>query len=240
MKILIVDDESLIRDGIEKRIIKYGYPAEKIYKAMDGNAAMQILEKEKIDLVFVDINMPFMNGLTFIEKAKKEGRYFVIISGYDKFEYAKKAIELGVVRYLLKPIDRQEFMEVMDQMVELLDVKVKHQEYSSNVMMIMECIHQNYKDMNFSLMDCAQRLQLSESTISKWLKKEGLMNFNDLVNQERIQCAKLLICQSEGKLKIAELAQQCGFSSQQYFSVVFKKYTGVTPSQFYLNEKQKS
>ena len=240
MKILIVDDEELIRDGIEKRIIKYGYQPSKIYKAMDAHSAMQILEKEWIDLVFVDINMPFMNGLDFIEKVRKPEMYFVIISGYDKFEYAKKAIELGVVRYLLKPIDRQEFMALMDQMVELLDVKVKHQEYSSNVTMIMDCIHQNYKDMNFSLMDCAQRLQLSESTISKWLKKEGLMNFNDLVNQERIQYAKLLICQSEGKLKIGELASQCGFSSQQYFSVVFKKYSGVTPSQFYVQEKQKS
>ena len=232
MKILIVDDEALIRDGIEKRIIKYGYHPEKIVKAMDARTAGEILEKEDMDVVFVDINMPFMNGLSFIEKYAREGIYFVIISGYDRFEYAKKAIELKVVRYLLKPIDKQEFIQTMDELTQKIDGKMRLEEYSTNVKMILDCIQKNCSDGNFSLSVCASLIQLSESTISKLIKKEIGMNFNDALNFERIELAKQMLAKSDHKVKVSELAKACGFSSQQYFSVVFKKYTQKTPTQY--------
>lgn len=231
MKILIVDDEAVIRDGIEKRIMKYGYQPEAIFKAMNAHQAIEILEKESIDLVFVDINMPFMNGLTFIEQVSKEGLYFVIISGYSSFDYAKKAIELGVVRYLLKPIDKQEFIQIMDEMVQKIDTHDK-KDYSINVKRILDCIRKHCCDVNFSLIECAAVVQLSESTISKLLKKETQQNFNDLLNYERIEKAKHLLAKSEYNMKVSELASACGFASQQYFSVVFKKYTQMTPTQY--------
>ena len=80
MNILIVDDEKLVREGIEKRIRKYGYPVKHIFQAAYARQAMEILEQNPVDLVFVDINMPFMNGLDFVEKYQDSGILFVIVS----------------------------------------------------------------------------------------------------------------------------------------------------------------
>lgn len=232
MNILIVDDEAAIRDGIEKRILKYGYTPEHIYKASYAGQAMEILERNPVDLVFADINMPFMNGLEFIEKYKDSGMAFVIVSGYDNFSYAQKAIELGVVRYLLKPINRQEFQKVMDEMTERFRRKEDRMEYGASTGQILTCMRCHVDDVTFSLGACAQLLGISESTVSKALKKDVGMGFSDLLNQYRIELAVQLLGQSEGRIRMVQLAERCGFTSQQYFSVVFRKIMQMTPSQY--------
>lgn len=232
MNILIVDDETAIRDGIEKRIVKYGYKAEKIYKAAFVSQAMEILDQYPVDLAFVDINMPFITGLEFIEQYKSSGTVFVIVSGYDNFDYAKRAIELGVVRYLLKPINRQEFQSLMDEMTERFCREEEKGEYGAITRRVLACIRMHLKDASFSLGTCAEELKLSESTISKVLKREAGSNFNDLVNQYRIELAVRLMSGERERTRISQIASQCGFTSQQYFSVVFRKYMGMTPSQY--------
>lgn len=235
MNILIVDDETAIRDGIEKRVLKYGYKTEHIYKAAFASQAREILDKYPIDLAFVDINMPFMSGLEIIEEYRSSETVFVIVSGYDNFDYARKAIELGVVRYLLKPVNRQEFQQLMDEMSERFRKGEETAEYGTLAGKILTCIRAHLKDASFSLSECAAELNMSESTIGKVLKKEVGSSFNDLVNQYRIKLATQLIMRSSERIRISWLASQCGFTSQQYFSVVFRKYTGMTPSQYRTN-----
>lgn len=232
MNVLIVDDEVMICDGIEKRIIKYGYAPDHIYKATSAVRAMEILNTYPIDLVFADINMPFMNGLEFIEKYRDTGIVFVVISGYDNFAYAQKAIELGVVRYLLKPIKRQEFQKIMDEMTERFRRSEDRAEYGPVTSQILACIRENMSDPRFSLSMCAEKLNLSESSISKVLRKDTGIGFSDLLNKRRIEMSVQMIRQSEGRIRIARLAEQCGFTSQQYFSVVFRKIMNMTPSQY--------
>lgn len=232
MNILIVDDEVMICDGIEKRIVKYGYSPEHIYKATSAVKAMEILEKKQVDLVFVDINMPFMNGLEFIEKYRNSQTAFVVISGYDSFSYAQKAIELGVVRYLLKPINRQEFQKIMDEMTERFRRKNDRTAYGAVTGQILACVRENAANMEFSLGMCAEKLNLSESSVSKALRRDMGIGFSDLLNQYRIDLAVQLIRQSDGRIRSGELAKRCGFTSQQYFSVVFRKVMNMTPSQY--------
>lgn len=239
MNILIVDDEKLVREGIEKRIRKYGYPVKCIFQAAYARQAMEILEQNPVNLVFVDINMPFMNGLDFVEKYQDSGIIFVIVSGYDNFSYAQRAICLNVFRYILKPIQQKEFQEVMDEVLKQLQHTQERHEYGSLAGEIMSCIRDNLADTGFSLGSCAAILQISESSISKTLKKNVGTGFTDLLNHQRIEYAARLIEQSDGKIRSSSLAGQCGFVSQQYFSVVFKKIMGMTPSQYKENVAEK-
>lgn len=225
MNILIVDDEPMIRAGIRKRLDKYGFFYDALFEAEDGQQGRKILETEKIDIAFVDINMPHMTGLELIRQNRQKGVAFVVVSGYDTFNYVKSAWKLGVHNYLLKPIDRVEFVETLR---ELYAAK------SSGNMLdkILENIRRNCLDPAYSLTVARQQLDCSESYICRTLKNERNTGFNDLVNQYRIDAAKRWIDEAQGRVLIKDLARKAGFNSQQYFSVVFKKYEGITPAQY--------
>ena len=83
MKILIVDDEPLIRSGIRKRLDKYGFAYDALYEAENGEQAERILQTQKVDIAFVDINMPHMTGRELIERNRQRNVSFVVVSGYD-------------------------------------------------------------------------------------------------------------------------------------------------------------
>lgn len=225
MKILIVDDEPLIRSGIRKRLDKYGFAYDALYEAENGEQAERILQTQKVDIAFVDINMPHMTGLELIERNRQRNVSFVVVSGYDTFAYVKKAWKLGVHSYLLKPIDRTEFV---DTVRELYDARPG----SDMLEKILDNIRRNCLDAGYSLTEARRQLSCSESYISRILKNERGAGFNDLVNQCRIDQAKRWIDEARGRVRIKELAGKAGFNSQQYFSVVFKKYTGTTPAQY--------
>ena len=109
--VLIADDESAIRNGL-REIIPWGdYNAVVIDAAADGLAALASIRRNRPDLVIMDIKMPGMDGLEVIRQAREEGilSRFLILSGYDDFNLAQKAIRYGVKAYFLKPLKMQEF-----------------------------------------------------------------------------------------------------------------------------------
>lgn len=121
MKLLIVDDEPLLRKGIMKKMEQMDLPLEFVGEAGDGLEGMSRLAAGKPDIVITDIRMPGMDGLSFIREAKQVDPHlqFIIISGYEEFEYAKKGIQYGVMDYLLKPVDKDELrgslMRIMEK-----------------------------------------------------------------------------------------------------------------------------
>lgn len=124
IKVFLVEDEVVIRDSIHKIIPWREYGYELAGEAGDGELALPLIRKIKPDVLITDIRMPFMDGLALSELVKKElpATKIVIISGYDDFEYARQAISIGVERYLLKPITRSSFLEV------LKDIMKKYEE----------------------------------------------------------------------------------------------------------------
>lgn len=236
MNILIADDEENIRNGIEKRIIRTGLQPINIVVASDGLEANRILETIDIDLAFIDINMPFINGLEVIQSYHDKGVLFVIVSGYDSFEYARKALQYGVFRYILKPIDKNEFEEVLFAAKEKLQLNMIETKHSDDLNRIIKIINANFSNDGFSLESCSELTGISKRQISKVLNSELNQTFTDLLNQMRIDHAIKLMNEQE-KLRLADIALACGFINQQYFSVVFKKITGKTPLA-YLKEKQ--
>lgn len=129
-RILVADDETIIRRGIIKLLRKYE-DLEVVAEAEDGEQALEISNEMELDILFVDINMPFVNGLQFIEKLKdiQPNAIVNIITGYDKFEYVRQALRLGVFEYILKPLNEQAFDNTIDRIINTLNQRNNEEKY---------------------------------------------------------------------------------------------------------------
>lgn len=118
IRMLIVDDERIHIDGIEMLVRQQQLPL-KTFRAENGKEALQILQNHSIDILFTDIKMPIMDGIALSEEAVQINPAITIIiySSFNEFEYAQKAIRLGVKNYILKPIRVSEFVECINKVL---------------------------------------------------------------------------------------------------------------------------
>lgn len=117
MRIVIVEDEAPIREGMKKILNKINPEYQVVGTACDGLQGLEIIQREKPDLVLMDIRMPDMDGLTMLEKLRKSGNHCkaIVLSAYSDFTYAQKAIELGIENYILKPVRIPELRRALEQ-----------------------------------------------------------------------------------------------------------------------------
>ena len=122
-KVLLVDDEALIREAISENIQWTEMGFHFMGACENGRQAMEVIEKEQPDLLLTDINMPFVDGmeLTKFVYENYPDTKVIIISGFDEFEYAKNAVKYQVLEYILKPITPREFLETLMRVKELFD-----------------------------------------------------------------------------------------------------------------------
>lgn len=122
-RVLIVDDEILIREKVAQRIAWQELGFELVAACENGQQAIEILEDESIDVVLTDICMPYVDGIELAKYVyeKGQGIQVVILSGYAEFEYAKQAVKYQVCSYLLKPITSAELIQVMKEIRQKLD-----------------------------------------------------------------------------------------------------------------------
>ncbi|MCB2288203.1 response regulator [Clostridium sp. CS001] len=122
-KILLVDDEEEVRKGIIQKIKWEDYGFELVGEAENGREALEMSEKYTPDVVITDIKMPFMDGLKLSEELRKKFPTIkiIILTGFDKFEYAQKAVNLNVVEYALKPVSSKELIEVLLRVKDQID-----------------------------------------------------------------------------------------------------------------------
>ncbi len=122
---LIVDDEYLVRTGIHETIDWSHINVDIVGEAINGKQGLEAALRLKPDLIFTDIRMPIMDGLEMIEKLaeKKYDGAIIIYSGYQDFEYARKALEYGVDTYLLKPFNNDELVKKVREALEKLEQK---------------------------------------------------------------------------------------------------------------------
>ena len=123
--ILLTDDEQIMLDSL-KFIIEKNFPSgTRLYSALSGSAALEIVAREQVDIIFMDINMPGLNGLDtvkFILQSKPD-TVIVILSAFDRFQYAQEAVNLGVYRYLTKPVNRNTVVETLRNAMTIVDQK---------------------------------------------------------------------------------------------------------------------
>lgn len=124
-RLVVFDDEFVVVQGIRAMIKKLSLNFEIVGEALDGISALEVLENTKPDVIMTDIRMPGLTGLELIEKSKAivPDAVCVIISGYQEFEYARTALNLGVKRYIDKPITLEKVKKVFAEVEEEIDAK---------------------------------------------------------------------------------------------------------------------
>ncbi len=130
LNIIIVDDEPTIRKGLTYTIQWQEHGCHVVGSAKNGLEALSYCENHHIDIIISDIKMPKMDGLQLLEVVKREfpGIYFIIISGYDEFELAQKAINLGAYAYILKPIEPQEILDTVKKIQQAMSNQTANKE----------------------------------------------------------------------------------------------------------------
>lgn len=126
-RIVIVDDEFVVIEGLKQLIDWAEYDAQVVGCAHNGAEGLDLILKERPDIVFTDIRMPVMNGLSMIDKAKQQGCdcIFIIFSGYNEFTYAHEALSLGVISYIEKPVTIEQINSAMKKACRIYDSKVR-------------------------------------------------------------------------------------------------------------------
>ncbi|GMQ59327.1 response regulator [Vallitalea sediminicola] len=263
-KILLIDDEEIIIEGLKKLVPWDEIECEVVGVAEDGKEGLELANELKPDIIISDIQMPKLSGLEMIKKIKEKCKdtKFIILTGYREFEYAREALTLGVTQFLLKPTNLEDIKNAILEAINILDderTKVKDIEnlrkklYKFNALSdVKEESNDNEDDKvrfltgqaikyikeNYSskldLQTVADHLYISSWYLCKILKKEVGNSFIELLNEVRIQEAKKLLTTTN--YKVYEITEMVGYSDTPYFSKTFKKHVGITPNQ-YRNKK---
>ncbi|MBV7271758.1 response regulator [Clostridium sp. PL3] len=223
---IIADDEYLSIDLIKYLIKRFDLPINVIGQALKGDEALEMIRNLKPDIVFLDIEMPILNGLKVIEKTKSlqsNSIDFIVITAYSYFEYAQSSLRLGAKDILLKPIEPEQFLKTME--------RILGYRYSNNKIFneILEYINHNYQEA-IELKECAEMYHTSPSYIARMFKKYYDLSFITYVNNLRINKAAELLKSTD--IPIKEIAYKVGYNNLNYFYKVFKKNIGVTPNIF--------
>ncbi|MFD2328053.1 AraC family transcriptional regulator [Cohnella sp. GCM10020058] len=243
LKLLIVDDEPIILAGLEHLIRGERTAFTDIERASDAFDALDMLDIFRPDLIITDIQMPAMDGLTFIREAQLRGaKRFVILSGYDHFDYARQAIRLQVNDYLLKPIQQAELSGLLNRLtLEIIEERkeetkpagepfVALQELSVPIRKFQAYVRNHFM-RDISLDEIAEHLDLHPNYFCTVLKKETGMTFLQYLHTVRIEKAKELLARPD-PLTMEQVAKSVGFESPRHFYKVFKQFTGQTPGAY--------
>lgn len=258
LKVLIVEDEGIIRKGLEVAIDWLALGCVVVGTAQNAKEGLGLIEEKEPDVVLTDICMPQMTGLEMIEEGLKTHFFYsIVLTGYTEFEYAQQALRMGVSDYLLKPVDEDELKKVLEKIrkqiqknkeYKNIEEVSQHKVYTADnewrifetaeksvdiyVKRTYDMIKKHYTE-KLSINNVAEELNVSPSFLSRRLKANLHATFVDVLNQYRVKQAIRLL--NKGTMRVYEISDYLGFSEYKYFSSVFKKYTGATPTEFVKN-----
>ncbi|MBD0382647.1 response regulator transcription factor [Paenibacillus sedimenti] len=247
--ILIVDDEPLTREGVRKTLEAWSAGSHHILSSSNGTEALELLKSRLVHLLITDIRMPEMNGLQMVDNVRNIGHkpVVIIISGHPDFQYAQTAIQLGVVNYLLKPIQKSRLIEAVEQALrieeergrvetmekivdsQLMHAKIVGKNYSPPVQQAVLYVEANLQ-APLGMREVANHIHLNPSYFSALFKEQTGFTFSEYVTRSRLQKAKELLLQT--RLTIADVSEQVGYLTPKYFIKLFKDYEGISPNQY--------
>jgi len=237
---IVVDDETLIAESIAKNIQNTNEIFEVIAIFTNGLEAWTAIPKLLPDVVFTDIRMPEMDGITLAQKLYESYPFItcVIVTGYGEFEYAKSALRNNVKDYLLKPIDPGELKDTLAKLENRIlaagnifesDVMNLQKKPEEIVSLTKEYIHNNYGE-KIDLGEIADSFGFSLSWLTKIFVRYADIAPSRYIREYRLNIARQLLCNSD--LTIAAISQQTGFLDQFHFSKTFKQSMGISPTEY--------
>jgi two-component system response regulator YesN len=261
-RLLIADDEAIERLVLYKTLSRNLEGQCEIFQAENGREALQIYQEKKIQIAILDVEMPGINGIEAAEKIRETDRdcCIIFLTAFDEFNYAKKAIAVRALDYLLKPYDEQELLSVVEQAMQVADEAAQwgsaprrprpqrpapvpegvNPEGSPDlgdlrISRVTELIGQYIQDnymFDISMQDVARWLNYSEAYFCKLFKQCFGKNFTSYLTEYRVEEAKKLL--EQPAVNVREVGNAVGYGDSNYFAKVFKRITGLSPTEYRL------
>lgn len=247
--IVIVDDEPQARMGIKRTLTRYFEGSHTLVCFENAMEAEKYIVSHPVHLLITDIEMREMNGLELIDVLKKQAAEpaVIIVSAYSDFNYAKEALRLSVVNYIVKPVSKEELIDtvvkalnaqekhvkqrLIESYVDASIVKLNEEKYrfSRSIKEAMDYIDQHYNE-GLTLKIVAQVVHLNPSYLSTLFKEELKISFVEYLTRVRIQQAKRLLLTTD--LNVTEIAEAVGYQTPKYFNKVFREFEETTPGAY--------
>lgn len=245
MKIIVIEDEDVSRNGLVRIIEKMNPNYKVIGEAVNGLDGIDLIKELKPDVVITDIKMPKLDGLMMVENLKDE-KYqplYVILSGFADFKFAQKAIRLGVTDYLIKPVTYEDIENILIRLNNeiILNSSIDNDDILEGIidstnriysLIIEKTVRKIQKDYNEKLVleEIAEDYKVTREYLSSLFHKEVGTTFSKFLKIYRISIAKKMLLNED--IKIYEVAQKVGYDDPRYFCRIFKEITGVSASAF--------
>lgn len=233
MEIVIIDDEPKIRNGLKHLLEKQeDWKVSGIFEnAVD---ALGYLSHHKADVIITDIKMPELNGLEMIARLRERNMNaeVIILSGYTDFRFAQQAIELGVLRYMVKPTNPRELLKILKSVEEKHACQDQDQDQKPHNLLVKKAetyIEAHYGE-KISVKEIAESLYVTPNYLSDLFKRHTGKNISVYITEVRLEKAKEYLTIPE--CNVASISERVGISNSRYFSNLFKKKYGMTPSDF--------
>lgn len=250
--VLIADDEPIER-AVLCKVLNNGFKDKlDIVQTVNGREAVELFEEQKFHIVFMDIEMPGINGLEAAEQIRKIDKncHIIFLTAYDDFTYAKKAITVKALNYLLKPTSEEEIIEAVEEAIhtiterelnnhnkilnreEVLEAGNNNlEQIRINIVKeeILQFIQKHYIE-DISMQDVAEAMNYSNAYFCKLFKQGFSKSFTTYLTEYRIEKAKGLL--KDITVNVKEISDKVGYKDSNYFAKVFKRVVGVTPSEY--------
>lgn len=246
--LLIVEDEPLIRAGLKQYFDWNSFDITTILEASDGQQGVDIYHKEEPDLIITDIRMPIMSGLDMIREIRSVdiSTKIIILTGYNEFEYAQKAIQYGGVHdFLIKPLQYKESYQAIASCMAQIRFsanqvhddggsepdgtvdkeKVLFQQIETFIIENIQC--------DVSLQVIAEHFFYNPSYLSRLFKSTLEMNYTEFVREIKVKIARNNL--ENPTLNMRDVSKHSGFNSYKQFLQAFRLVTGMTPTDYRRN-----
>lgn len=270
--LLVAEDELIERMVLGKLLTKKFGEKCRIFEAQNGNEALELFAREKIGAAVLDIGMPGLDGIQTAEAIHREKPQcgIIFLTAYDRFDYARRAVSIGALDYLLKPYSTGEIVSAVGEALRLadaledweengnpdvpqekrlrllrnesrreqeeeetdtgdMDSKEESARLSVMVSMVEEYMKKHYME-NISMRDAAEAVNYSEPYFCKMFKKQYGKSFTACLTEYRMREAKKLLWKPDVNVK--EVGARVGYPDPNYFTKVFRRVTGMTPSDY--------
>ena len=250
---MIVDDEPIAVEALKSGINWSQIQISEVLSAGSVEAAKDILEKNEVDVLLCDIEMPGADGLELIEwlRAKTPDTVCILLTCHSEFTYAKQAVALGVFDYLLKPVDYEELTEILKKAInrrkELLSNQrarvvlsdLSHEMAGDDpqenaiiktVERAKAYVIENISDETLDCKSVAQYVFLHQDYLSRIFKAQTDYSLKSYIIKTRMSLACELLTNTD--LSVSKIAMSCGYNHMAHFSKMFKRETGFTPFEY--------
>ncbi len=233
--VYLVDDDQLVIDKYwARRRLFFESGFEIIGAETNPLAALEAIRAIRPDVVISDLKMPGFTGIELLEELKGDifRPLFVIVSAYNEYQEVRKLFLLYGFDYLVKPIADCDLVDLLNRLVNKIDYVLPQIEKHTPSQKLNEILHylKEYSNMNHTLETISERFGITSGAVCNLFAKHMDVTFSVYINALRMEHAEELLRTTDRPIK--EIAINCGYSDPLYFTRVFHKSHGISPTRF--------